>query len=83
MNVICINDKNLPSGANVVQDEEYEVLKHFRNALDQNVYILKGVNNEGTTKMGMNWLGYNANRFKSADSMEDVIFAQAEEVILN
>ena len=53
--VICINSEGLPQGAEVVKDQEYEVLKHFRNALDQNVYIIKGVNNEGTTKMGMNW----------------------------
>jgi len=81
--VICINDDNLPTGAEVVKGKEYEVIKHFRNALDQNVYIIKGVNNGGTTKWGLEWEGYRANRFKMADSMMDVIFADQAEIVLN
>jgi hypothetical protein len=50
MKVICINDKKLPAGGAVIKDQEYKVLSHFRNCYEQNVYIIDGVNNEGTTK---------------------------------
>lgn len=81
--VICINSEGLPQGAEVVKDQEYEVLESFKNALDQNVFIIAGVANEGTTRWGMEWLGYNANRFKSVDSMMDKVFADQAETILN
>lgn len=68
--VVCINDKNLPLGANVVEGVEYEIEEEYINPLDQRVYIVKGAVNEGTTKWGMRWIGYNANRFSTLDSLE-------------
>ena len=68
--VVCINDQNLPSGASVIEGKEYEVIEEYLNPLDQRVYIIKGAVNEGTTKWGMLWRGYNANRFTTQDSVE-------------
>jgi len=68
--VICVNDKNLPQGANITENEEYEVINEYVNALDQRVYIIKGAVNEGTTKWGMRWIGYDALRFKTLDLVE-------------
>jgi hypothetical protein len=65
--VICINDQNLPDGAYVMFDMEYVVEKEYINALDQRVYVIKGAVNEGTTKWGMRWMGYNATRFKEVE----------------
>jgi|VirMetMinimDraft_7_1064189.scaffolds.fasta_scaffold190527_2 hypothetical protein len=61
--VICINDKNQPQGAEVVKDTEYTVLHNFMNAAGQKVFLIEGINNEGTTKMGFPWYGYAAERF--------------------
>jgi hypothetical protein len=69
--VICVNDKNLPQGANVIKNEEYEIINEYVNALDQRVYIIKGAINEGTTKWGMRWIGYDALRFKTLDLVEN------------
>jgi hypothetical protein len=66
--VICKDDTNLPQGAHVVFDEEYEIEEEFINALDQRVYVLKNAINEGTTKMGMKWRGYRADRFRVVES---------------
>jgi hypothetical protein len=68
--VVCINDKNLPEGANVKKDKEYIVENEYLNALDQRVYIIKGVTNEGRTKLGMKWIGYNVQRFTTVDDIE-------------
>lgn len=68
--VTCINDKNLPLGAHVVEGQEYEVENEYLNALDQRVYIIKDAVNEGTTKWGMRWIGYDAMRFSNLESME-------------
>jgi hypothetical protein len=68
--VTCINDKNLPLGAHIVEGQEYEVENEYLNALDQRVYIIKGAVNEGTTKWGMRWIGYDAMRFSSQESVE-------------
>ena len=68
--VVCINDKNLPEGANVKKDKEYIVENEYLNALDQRVYIIKGVTNEGRTKLGMKWIGYNTQRFTTVDDIE-------------
>lgn len=62
--VICINDKNQPEGACVINGEEYKVETEYVNALDQRVYIIAGITNQGITKMGMTWIGYDAIRFK-------------------
>lgn len=61
--VICINDKNQPQGAEVIKDVEYVVLNDFMNAVGQKVFLIEGINNEGTTKMGFPWYGYAAERF--------------------
>jgi hypothetical protein len=62
--VVCVNDKNLPEGACVVAGEEYIVENEYHNMLDQRVYIIRGITNEGVTKMGMRWIGYDATRFR-------------------
>lgn len=61
--VICINDKNLPGGAAVIKGREYTVIEEFLNNYDQRVYIIEGIVNQGTTKMGLRWMGYDASRF--------------------
>ena len=68
--VTCINDKNQPLGANVVKGKEYEIESEYINALDQRVYIIKGAINEGTTKWGMRWVGYNSTRFSTQETVE-------------
>jgi len=65
--VICKDDTRLPEGAYIVFDMEYEVEKEYINALDQRVYIIKGAVNEGTTKMGMRWIGYRSDRFQEVE----------------
>jgi hypothetical protein len=67
--VTCINDKNQPAGACVVKGKEYAVETEYVNALDQRVYIIVGVPNEGTTKFGMRWVGYDALRFTENESV--------------
>jgi hypothetical protein len=67
--VICINDYNLPLGANITKDTTYTVIQEYLNMLDQKVYILKETINEGYTKMGMKWTGYNAERFAEINIM--------------
>lgn len=69
--VICVNDKNLPQGAKVIEGKEYEVESEYVNALEQRVYILKGIPNKGTTKMGMRWMGYDAMRFAEGESKKE------------
>tara|TARA_B110000285_G_scaffold142928_1_gene159719 strand:+ start:152 stop:397 length:246 start_codon:yes stop_codon:yes gene_type:complete len=63
MKVTCINDKNQPQGAEVVKDKEYKVLEEFMNAAGQMVYLIEGISNKGTTKIGFPWYGYSADRF--------------------
>ena len=67
--VICINDKNLPPGAVVVKDKEYTVVDEYLNFLDQRVYILQGIVNEGRTKLGLEWTGFDAKRFADVDKV--------------
>ena len=40
--VVCIDDKKLPPGAEIVKDNKYEVESEFVNNFDQNVFIIKG-----------------------------------------
>ena len=68
--VTCTNDKNQPLGANVVEGQEYEVEYEYINGYEQRAFILKGAVNEGTTKWGVKWVGYNSNRFAIVDSLE-------------
>jgi hypothetical protein len=67
--VICIDDRDLPQGAEIVEGKEYEVEREFVNRLDQKTYWLKGIRNHGFTKLGMEWRGYRAERFASADNV--------------
>lgn len=79
MRVICIDDSNLPKGAEVKAGQDYEVQDDFNNLLDQRTFILKGIVNEGMTDMGMQWRGYKAERF-SPLSDEAVEFSEVEGV---
>jgi hypothetical protein len=67
MKVICINDKKLPEGGELVEGKEYEVEKEFINNFDQKVFVISGINNYGMTKMGMRWYGYDSKRFADAE----------------
>lgn len=67
--VVCINDRKLPEGAEVINGKEYEVIEEFLNNYDQRVFIIAGIVNEGTTKMGLRWLGYDASRFADLESI--------------
>jgi hypothetical protein len=75
--VVCINDNKLPEGANVVKGREYNVLDEFINNYDQRVFIIEGVSNEGTTKMGLRWIGYDASRFADLDTLVEEIYEYA------
>ena len=68
--VTCIDDTNQPLGANIVKDKEYEVEHEYINFSDQRVYIIKGAVNEGTTKWGVRWIGYNAKRFSTQENVK-------------
>lgn len=82
--VICTDDSNQPLGANAVKNESYYVESEYINALDQKVYIIVGLNNKGRTKLGMDWKGYNANRFSI---LEDFALENSEvdemELVIN
>jgi len=65
--VVCINDKNLPQGAIVVEGKEYIVENEYFNHLDQKVYILKDTPKTGITKWGLKWIGYDATRFREIE----------------
>ena len=41
--VICINDKQLPPGAEVVEGQTYTVRESYINSFDERVYVLIGV----------------------------------------
>jgi hypothetical protein len=75
--VICINDKNMPEGAAVVKGREYIVIEEFVNNYDQRVYIIEGIVNEGTTKMGLRWIGYDASRFAEPQTLMTEVKEQA------
>jgi len=69
--VICINDKQLPPGAEVKEGKEYSVRESFINSFDQRAYMLIGIRNLGRTKYGLPWHGYNAQRFEESDPIEE------------
>jgi hypothetical protein len=75
--VICINDKNMPEGAAVVKGREYVVVEEFINNYDQRVYIIEGIVNDGTTKMGLRWIGYDASRFAEPQTLMTEVKEQA------
>jgi len=67
--VICINDKQLPLGAEVVEGQTYTVRESFINGFDQKAYMLVGIRNKGRTKFGLPWNGYNSERFEDLDAV--------------
>ena len=67
--VVCINDKNLPQGAEVVNGREYYVVVEFVNNFEQRVFIISGIANKGTTTLGLVWLGYCSSRFADLDDI--------------
>ena len=67
--VVCINDKNLPQGAEVVNGKEYYVVDEFVNNFEQRVFIISGIANKGTTTLGLVWLGYCSSRFADLDDI--------------
>jgi len=75
--VVCINDKNMPEGAVVVKGREYNVVEEFVNNYDQRVYIIEGIVNEGTTKMGLRWIGYDAARFAEPETLMETSYEHA------
>jgi hypothetical protein len=75
--VVCINDKNMPEGAAVIKGREYTVVEEFVNNYDQRVFIIEGIANEGTTKMGLRWVGYDANRFAEPETLMEEIYEHA------
>ena len=70
MIVTCIDDKNQPPKANVIEGKDYKIVKGFVNPMQEKVYIVAGVCNEGKTKMGFSWFGYKASRFKEKSIIE-------------
>ncbi len=70
--VVCINDKQLPAGAEVIEGEIYVVREAFVNSFDQRAYMLVGVRNLGRTKYGLPWQGYNAERFETVEGVKEV-----------
>ena len=77
--VVCINDKNLPQGAVLQKGQEYKVETEYVNNFEQRVYILYGIINEGTTKMGLRWTGYDASRFTDPETAQQVLEEQKHE----
>ena len=69
--VVCINDKQLPAGAEVKEGEIYIVRESFINSFDQRAYMLNGVRNLGRTKYGLPWQGYNAQRFEIIEGVKE------------
>lgn len=79
--VICINDKNLPEGASLTKDKEYEVERMFINPFGQRAYIISGITNEGRTTRGLHWYGFSAERF--ADNVSEEIKEKEYSFALN
>ena len=69
----CINDSKLPEGADIVKGEIYELISSRMNSYGQKIVFLEGVTNNGRTKMGMEWNGYDAVRFKDTEDMEELV----------
>ena len=81
MRVICINDKFLPEGAEVVTGKEYTVESTFTNNFGQKAHIIKGIRNEGTTPRGLRWHGYAIERFAQLD--KNPVKVSEEEILYN
>ena len=81
MRVLCINDTDLPKGAEVVKGDEYTVLDKFINSYDQVVYLIEGVSNEGRTRFGLPWHGYASTRFRVVDDAATKVERFIEELL--
>lgn len=79
--VKCIDDKNLPEGACVVEGQDYVVISSRINDYGQRIVFLEGVPNNGRTSKGLEWNGYNAKRFgtpiNSSVEVEETEFVTA------
>jgi hypothetical protein len=77
--VTCINDKNLPEGADVVKGREEIIISSRMNTYGQKIVFLVGRTNNGTTSKGLEWNGYDATRFAdpTAESIEEEEVAYA------
>lgn len=71
--VICIDDKNLFEGAEVVEGKEYEVEFEFINNWGEKTYLIKGIKNEGLTSKKLKWYGYKASRFATPEKLEETV----------
>jgi hypothetical protein len=69
--VICVDDKKLPPGAEIVEGQEYTVVESFVNNYDQIVYMIAGIRNHGRTKYGLPWIGYSAIRFNDLEKVKE------------
>jgi len=74
MKVICIDDTKLPQGASVKEGVEYYVIIQYINVMNQRVYIIKDIINEGITQFGLHWIGYKAERFVSLQIKEIEVY---------
>lgn len=72
MEVICVDDSNQPIGGELVKGNKYLVDKDYINLYDQRTFIIKGINNEGTTKMGVIWKGYKSERFEIINNKSEL-----------
>ena len=55
--VVCINDKQLPIEAEVVEGQLYTVRESFINGFDQRVYLIVGVRPKVELSMGYQGMG--------------------------
>lgn len=81
--VICEDASNQPEGGELIKGEVYLVESEFVNFYDQKTYIIKGIKNSGTTKLGMNWNGYRADRFSLLSNNKAYEKEEAMSYILN
>lgn len=68
MKVLCVNDKNLPEGANIVAGKSYTPVKKVVDSFGTPAYLLKEVESEGNTGNGLFWYGFACSRFVVTDS---------------
>lgn len=79
MRVLCLNDKNLPLGAEIVSGDEYEVDGVEYDTFGTKLYTIKGIKNQGLTDKGLNWYGYAAHRF--AIMSDEAVSIEMEEAM--
>ena len=79
MALVCIDAKNLPEGAVLVEGREYTLLSSRMNSYGERIVFLEGIQNNGTTSRGLQWNGFKATRFRDTekvyDEVEEVNFA--------